>query len=461
MLRPEGTCSRTVTVDIAIGNNVAFCNSTHVAQTEIPMRRCLLMSSWLAAFLFAAQAFAGDFFFKDGDVVVMIGDSITEQHLYSNYVEMFTVTRFPSWKLTFRNVGIGGDRSPGGNGRFKRDVLVHKPTAMTVDFGMNDGGYGGFREDLFKAYKNGLEGIAEQAKVANIRVAWVTPQPLDGAEPGSTALTGYNQTLERFSMEGVKAVAEQSGGLFVDQFHPYLAVLDKARSQDDKYERITAGDAVHPGPPGQVLMAAAILKGLSFPRLVSSVEIDGAGKKVVAANNCQAKDVVEKNGGIQFERLDSALPFFPSEAISILTYSPVLEDLNDYGLRVSGLAAGRYQVSLGGQKVAVHTAEELSKGVNLAAAALANGPVADQVQAIKAAIEAKNRYHHDRIFRGVVLSNVALPDWLDLKITSQEIEAKRQAAIQDRMAKLPELDATVRKVLEIKPHIVEIVPVKE
>ena len=33
-----------------------------------------------------------EFFFKDGDVVVMIGDSITEQHLYSNYVEMWTVT---------------------------------------------------------------------------------------------------------------------------------------------------------------------------------------------------------------------------------------------------------------------------------------------------------------------------------------------------------------------------------
>ena len=38
---------------------------------------------------------ADDFFFRDGDRVVMIGDSITEQHLYSNYVEMWTVTRFP------------------------------------------------------------------------------------------------------------------------------------------------------------------------------------------------------------------------------------------------------------------------------------------------------------------------------------------------------------------------------
>src|SRR5262245_27238790 len=86
--------------------------------------------------IFSAVSSAEDFFFKDGDIVVIIGDSITEQHLYSNYVEMWTTLRFPKWKLTFRNVGIGGDRSPGGNSRFMRDVLVHKPTAMTVDFGM-------------------------------------------------------------------------------------------------------------------------------------------------------------------------------------------------------------------------------------------------------------------------------------------------------------------------------------
>src|ERR1700677_1215335 len=100
----------------------------------------------------APSARAQEFFFRDGDRVVMIGDSITEQHLYSNYVEMWTVTRFPAWKLTFRNVGIGGDRSIGGNTRFQRDVVAHHPTAMTVDFGMNDGQYGPFRDAVFKPF---------------------------------------------------------------------------------------------------------------------------------------------------------------------------------------------------------------------------------------------------------------------------------------------------------------------
>src|SRR5579884_227042 len=202
------------------------------------MRNLPLPLLVLAA-LWTGPARADDFFFKDGDTVVMIGDSITEQHLYSNYVEMWTVTRFPKWKLTFRNTGIGGDVSPGGNRRFKRDVLSYHPTAVTVDFGMNDGGYGGFDEKRFASYMKGLQGMADQAKAAKLRVAWITPQPLDTGEPGKTALTGYNQTLEKFSA-GVQEIAKKKG-LFVDQFHPYLAVLDKARGASAKYSRITAG----------------------------------------------------------------------------------------------------------------------------------------------------------------------------------------------------------------------------
>ena len=141
---------------------------------------------------------------------MMIGDSITEQHLYSNYVEMWTVTRFPAWNLTFRNTGIGGDTSGGGNGRFQRDVLRYKPTAMTVDFGMNDGGYGGFDKGRFDNYYKGLEGMAAQAKAANLRVAWITPQPLDNGDQGPTALTGYNKTLEQFSEQGVARLLPRS-----------------------------------------------------------------------------------------------------------------------------------------------------------------------------------------------------------------------------------------------------------
>jgi lysophospholipase L1-like esterase len=406
----------------------------------------------------AASADAKDFFFKDGDTIVMIGDSITEQHLYSNYVEMWTVSRFPLWKLTFRNVGIGGDRSPGGNERFKRDVLSYKPTAMTVDFGMNDGGYRNFDKSLFDRYVKGLQGMADQAREASIRVAWITPQPTERRDPGEQ-LAGYNWTLEKFS-EGVKETAQKNGGLFVDQFHRYLAIMDKARAENPKAV-IMGGDAIHPGPPGQSVMAWAILKGLHFPSRVSSVAIDLKYKETPKTASCRVsgvKVVVEKGDihGVSFERMDNALPFFPSDAKSILQWAPVLEDLNQYGLKLEGLPSGRYEVRLGGKRVAEYTAEELSKGVNLAAPALAEGPVADQVNAVWKAVKDKNRYFHDKIFRGVILRPRGKTD---AKISPEELQQQRQATLAKLMERMPELDDAVRQALQPRAHLVEIVSV--
>ncbi|MEX2559985.1 MAG: SGNH/GDSL hydrolase family protein [Pirellulales bacterium] len=409
------------------------------------------IACWLPA------AIADEFFFKDGDTVVMIGDSITEQHLYSNYVEMWTISRFPGRRLVFRNVGIGGDRSPGGNRRFARDVLIHKPTAVTVNFGMNDGSYRAFDEAGFKTYIDGLQGIADQAKAANIRVAWLTCSPVEKNEDGP-ALTGYNETLERYSA-GVSRIAMTNGGAFVDQFHPFLAAQDQARAADPT-NRIGGGDPVHPGAPGQALMTWAILKGLNFPSLVSKVSIDASGK-LLAAENCEVTDLSVADGEIRFQRHDAALPFFPVEAEAINQWVNVRDDLNRYLLQVTGLETGRYFVLLGGKKVAAHSAAELSEGVNLTQAALMDGPVAEQLQAVWDAVKAKNAYYHDRVFRAVVLAPVHIPDFLGLDVTPQQIESKRLAAVTERMARLPELDAAIRNALEIQPHEVRVIPAPE
>ena len=217
-------------------------------------------------------ASAQEFFLKKGDVVVVMGDSITEQRLYCNYLEIWSQTRFPSYNLVFRNVGIGGDTSGGGNGRFKRDVLPFKPTVLTVDFGMNDGGYiarSQRRKGLFDPYMKGLQGIADQAKAANIRVAWITPQPVEH-NPG----TPRNRTTRRWknSPTGVGEIAKKNDGLFAISFIP-TGQSSRRPAKPAKKAASPAATRSTPGPPGQALMAASILKGMHFPKQVSSVEL--------------------------------------------------------------------------------------------------------------------------------------------------------------------------------------------
>ena len=409
----------------------------------------------------APMVSAQSFFLQKGDVVVVMGDSITEQRLYSNYLELWSQTRFPAYNLVFRNVGIGGDSSGGGNGRFKRDVLAHKPTVLTVDFGMNDGGYQPFNEKRFDPYMKGLQGIATQAAAAKIRVAWITPQPVEH-KPGDDAKEAYNQTLEKFG-DGVKQIAEKNAGLFVDQFHPYWAVIQKARDAGEK-GRITAGDAVHPGPPGQALMAASILKALHFPKLVAKMEVQVAGKDKkmfgTLGYNCGGSDLAVKDGVVSFKRTDSALPFFPEQAMNILKWTPLLEEMNDYGLKVTGLKEGKYDVKLAGTKVGTYTDVELAKWVNLAKAALSTGPVADQVKDVVKAVNDKTNYYHDQIYSPLVLQrNIAKnPDFKD--VAKEDVAKRRDALIEERMKKMPELDDAIRKALEPRAHLVEIVAAK-
>ncbi len=410
----------------------------------------------LCLLLAALPCTAAEFFLKDHDKIVMMGDSITEQHMYSSYVEAWALTRFPNWDLKFINVGIGGDGAPGGSNRFKRDVTAFSPTAMTVNFGMNDcGGPGSnFNEGQYKNFTGSMQKIADQAKDAKIRVAWCTTTPAEVMDEGPSVLP-YIQNLEKFSAAVKETAASNGNALFIDQFHPFVAAIDKARAANPK-NRIGGGDPVHPGPPGQALMAAEILKGMSFPTLVAAVEIDAASRKVVGKQNCAIEGLkVNPDGKIEFTQKDNALPFFPAEAKSILQWVPILETMNDYRLKVTGLKQGRYEIHLGEVKVAEHSAAELAAGVNLAAAALTAGPVADQVKAVWNAIDAKNKYFHDRIFRGVMLAGNP-PEFLGL--TPEMVEAKRESVFKERMKEMPKLFDDIKKSLISQPHVVTILP---
>ena len=48
---------------------------------------------------------------QDGDSIVFLGDSITHQCLYTQYVEDYLYTRMPHLRLRVHNAGVGGARA--------------------------------------------------------------------------------------------------------------------------------------------------------------------------------------------------------------------------------------------------------------------------------------------------------------------------------------------------------------
>lgn len=77
-------------------------------------------------------------FFKNGDVICFLGDSITHGGQYHEFLQLFYATRYPELKLSFHNCGISGDNATGMIERFEEDVMKHKPTHVFLMTGMND-----------------------------------------------------------------------------------------------------------------------------------------------------------------------------------------------------------------------------------------------------------------------------------------------------------------------------------
>lgn len=386
------------------------------------MLRCFNGLAWFLVVMAGLSTAAGadDFFFKPNDRIVFLGDSITEQYQYSTDIELYLTTRFPEWNLTFINAGIGGDTATGGANRFATHVLAEKPTCVTINFGMNDAGYGNFDPNRHKPYVENTTKMLAAAKAAGVRVALLSPNAVDRRVQERFKL--YLETQQQFYAP-LKDLAAANGATFVDQYAITRKALEKMEA--DKADKVIPfGDGFHTSPNGGMLMAHAILTGLKAPALVSNAVIDAAGTG--SGENCSIENVTKtapNSNDVSFQRTDKALPIpVQPDWMSLLPYMNQLSDLNVYGLKVTGLAAGNYAVGIDGVEIASFTADELAKGVNLGN--IAKGPVYEQSQKVFNLINQKNGLVHQR-FRGVVMFGA--PDWLaDVAAERKPMELKKR-----------------------------------
>lgn len=344
-----------------------------------------------------------EFFFKKGDRVVFLGDSITEQYEYSSYIELYLTTRFPDAQMFFLNAGIGGDTAQGGANRFQSHVLDEKPTAITINFGMNDAGYGKFDPNRQKVYLDKTAQMLEMAKKAGVRVALVSPNAVDRRKNPNFKL--YVETQKEFYAP-LKEIAHKYDYPFVDQYAKTRAAVEKMES-DKADQVIPYYDGFHTSPPGGLLMAHAILTGLNAPAKVSSVTIDAATSKA-DADNATVDNLNVTETSVRFSRKDKALPMPVLDSWkSLLPYVNNLQDLNDYGLTIKGLKQGIWEIIIDGKVIRKASADELAAGVNLGT--VTTGPIFEHSMKVFDAITSKNRQVHGR-FRGVMLAPI--PDWL-------------------------------------------------
>jgi hypothetical protein len=163
-------------------------------------------------------------------------------------------------------------------------------------------------EGLFNAYQRGYQHILESVKsrFPSIRLTLIQPSRYDDVTRPPDFKEGYNSVLVRYG-QFVKELAGREKQNVADLNTSVVTALEKAGGSDAGLAKKITEGRVHPGPAGQLLMAAALLKAWNAPSVVTFVEIDAGQKKVAQQNNTEVTGLLGAES-LKWSQRDKALP---------------------------------------------------------------------------------------------------------------------------------------------------------
>jgi len=307
---------------------------------------------------------------KDGDTLVFLGDSITHQCLYTQYVEDYFYTRYPNMRIHFHNSGVGGDRAKDALTRFDEDVAAYKPKYVTILLGMNDGAYTDFQKPTFDTYQKDMMTVLDKIAAVDAIAVPMTPTMHDSRasrlsgrvlEPRDTY---YNGVLALYGA-WLREQANVRGLGFVDMYSPLNALSLEQRTKDPKWTMIK--DAVHPGPTGQCVMACAILNDMVKKLPVSrTVVSETNGQTSAKATNGTVTNFNSDSSKISFTLTAGALPWvLPPDAAEGVKLTNAGHRFSAERLIIHSLKSGKYDLKIDGQSVGTYTADQLEAGIEL------------------------------------------------------------------------------------------------
>ena len=121
--------------------------------------------------------------------VAVIGDSITEQRLYSKYVECWLLACSGVPDVQVMQFGWSGERADGFAWRAINDLAVFHPTVATLCYGMNDGGYQPWKPEIGETYDANMRKVLDRVGEAGVKTVVVgSPGAVDTNffRPGQT-----------------------------------------------------------------------------------------------------------------------------------------------------------------------------------------------------------------------------------------------------------------------------------
>ena len=396
----------------------------------------------------------------EGARLAIIGDSITEQKLYTKYMEAYLLACAGRSDVKVFQFGWSGERADGFAARLANDLAPFQPTVATTCYGMNDGSYVPYTNEIGRAYGSNMRQVAAGLQKAGVqKIVLGSPgavdttlfvrtnfAPLSGAD-------GYNKNLATLRDIDKRLAAELRLG-FADVHQAMLDAMAPAKAAFGTNYDVCGKDGFHPGPNGQLVMAYAFLGALGCDGRIADITLDMKGAPTaseghkVASGSAGYAELVSERYPFCFD----GEPDSSSGTRSIVKHFPFNEKLNRFTLRVKNLDAPRATVTWSGESKSF-AREQLADGVNLAAH-FDKTPFNGQFKQVINAIGAKQN------FETLMIKSLVTQFRLFSSESEQDPElANAFATLGKRlMARHAELDAAVREAVIPVKHTIVVAP---
>jgi lysophospholipase L1-like esterase len=390
--------------------------------------------------------------------VAVIGDSITEQKIYSKYIEIYLLACTGRSDIKVFQFGWSGERAGGFAARLENDLAVFNPNVATTCYGMNDGSYKAYVPEIGAEYEKNMRAILAGFKKVGVKLVAVgSPGGVDPDFFTRPTIKGeiYNENLAQLR-DIAKKLAEESKQPFANVHDTMMSALAKSKAALGKGYGPFGGDGFHPAPAGQLLMAQAFLKALGFDGEIGTITMDMKGQGTASSGH-----VVKSGQGGSVELESSKWPFCfdadPKSAgsnRSILPFTSFNQDLNRFTLQVKNLGSAKAKVTWGAQS-REFSREQFEAGVNLAAE-FTQTPFDAAFASLINAIGLKQAYETTLIKSFVTHMRVVAAEAAEEPKVAAAL-AKLKKKFADEHAKM---DANVRKQINPVTHTIKVEEVR-
>ncbi len=317
---------------------------------------------------------------KPGLKICFIGDSITYRGNYVKQVENYLNTIYPSYGLSYANVGVGGwtatqflqytGSEPTG---LSYVINTVKPDIATICFGMNDAGYTNEGPSYFNQFTASMTSIISQLQTAGIKVVLLTPGMVDQTVPFAANTSNIPADYNTNTSYGLAAytnwVMSYAAANNIPAFNVHtlsLSVNAAARAAHTGLPAYTdqPQDGIHPNPSGGLVYAYGLLSALGVPTQNRTITLNGNSISGSAGASTGAW-IPNGNGG-SFTLVTDPMPYIGNpQAAKILPFLNFQQTFNNIHFTATGLSAASYYIIVDGYQAGPVASSALSSGIDL------------------------------------------------------------------------------------------------